>query len=391
MRHGTPTPPARDLHGALSGGRFAVVCELIPPRGHAPETIVDTADLLRDRCDAVLATDNAYARVATASVATAGTLVRLGLDAVAGLTCRDRNRIALQADALGAALLGIRTLLCLTGDHTSLGNEPGSSPVFDLDGVQLLMVLRAMRDEGRLLGGAALTGALPSLLLGAAAHLDGPDPSRQLERAASKVAAGADLLITQTIFDLATVERAVARYRTAELHRQAHLLIAVAPPTPDLVALITAGGVPGTTLPAGLARRLRLAKDPIAESVAACAELVAVLPSIPGVAGVYIGAPGGAVRQRQVIARAGLDGSTPRSDAAPLVRPAPARWAATPSPLAAACPKRMGNGPCGGVRPDGGCEVAPHQPCVWMAASAEAPPALVGGARAIAPPVDPGP
>src|SRR5580692_3044420 len=190
------------LSERLASGAFAVTAEISPPRGAGTAPVTEMAGLLRDWVDAVNVTDNQGANVRLASGAGSLATLAAGLEPVMQMTCRDRNRIALQSDALGASALGIRNILLMTGDHPKSGDHPEAKPVFDLDSVQLLSAFRAMRDEHILMSGRPVDPA-PDCFLGAVENPFAPSVAFPADRLARKVAAGAQFVQTQYVFDLA--------------------------------------------------------------------------------------------------------------------------------------------------------------------------------------------
>ncbi|MBN2057053.1 methylenetetrahydrofolate reductase, partial [bacterium] len=197
------------LERILRGGDFAVTGELGPPRSSDGEMVRAKARILTGAVDAANITDNQTAMVRLSSIASGVLALHEGLEPVIQMTCRDRNRLALQSDALGAAALGIRNILCLTGDHQKFGDHPQARGVFDIDSVQLVRMLAQMRDEGRFQSGKRLMNAPkqpaepPGFFIGAAANPFGDPESVRPLRAAKKAAAGADFIQTQPIFHMA--------------------------------------------------------------------------------------------------------------------------------------------------------------------------------------------
>ena len=194
------------LRDRLTSGSFAVTAEISPPRGASTDPIIDTAALLRDWVNAVNITDNQGSNVRLASWAGSLAALHAGLEPVMQMTCRDRNRIALQSDLLGASALGIRNVLVMTGDHPKFGDHPEAKPVFDLDSVQLLWTLRHMRDQGAVLSGRALKPP-PDCFLGAVENPFAPPAGFRAERLGKKVDAGAQFVQTQFVFDVAAFAR----------------------------------------------------------------------------------------------------------------------------------------------------------------------------------------
>jgi methylenetetrahydrofolate reductase (NADPH) len=211
------------LRDRLTAGSFAVTAEISPPRGASTDPIAATAALLRDWVDAVNITDNQGSNVRLASWAGSLAALQAGLEPIMQMTCRDRNRIALQSDLLGASALGIRNVLVMTGDHPKFGDHPEAKPVFDLDSVQLLWTLRHMRDQGAVLSGRALKPP-PDCFLGAVENPAAPPAEFRAERLGKKVAAGAQFVQTQFVFDVAAFAQWMVQVRDLGLHEQCYIL-----------------------------------------------------------------------------------------------------------------------------------------------------------------------
>src|SRR5437764_1111938 len=205
------------LRERLTAGSFAVTAEISPPRGASTDPITATAALLRDWVDAVNVTDNQGSNVRLASWAGSLAALHAGLEPVMQMTCRDRNRIALQSDLLGASALGIRNILVMTGDHPKFGDHPEAKPVFDLDSVQLLWTLRHMRDQGAVLSGRPLKPP-PDCFLGAVENPSAPPAEFRAERLGKKVDAGAQFVQTQFVFDVAAFAQWMAPVRARPDH-----------------------------------------------------------------------------------------------------------------------------------------------------------------------------
>src|SRR6516162_7988891 len=211
------------LRDRLASGSFAVTAEISPPRGASTTKITETAAALKDWVDAVNVTDNQGSNVRLASWAGSLAVIKAGLEPVMQMTCRDRNRIALQSDLLGASALGIRNVLVMTGDHPKFGDHPGAKPVFDLDSIQLLWALRTMRDEGILLSGRRVSPR-PDCFLGAVENPFAPPVPFRAERLGKKVAAGAQFVQTQFVFDVAAFGQWMTQVRDLGLHQRCHIL-----------------------------------------------------------------------------------------------------------------------------------------------------------------------
>ena len=276
------TAPGR-LAYALRNGRFAVTAEVAPPRGADITGLRETARLLRGWVDAANVTDNQGARVRMSSLAGSAVLLAEGLDPVMQMTCRDRNRIALQSDLLAAGGLGVPNVLLMTGDRPERGDHPDAPGVFDLDSDSLTAAARALRDDGTLLSGQTVDPA-PRYLIGAV------DPGAgEPERLARKVALGTEFVQTQFVFDVAAFAGWLARVRDLGLTQRCGVLAGVGP-IRSLRALDVMAGLPGVAVPPALERRLRgvPAHRVAEEGMAACAEIVAALRELPGLAGVHV-------------------------------------------------------------------------------------------------------
>ena len=296
------------LRERLASGGFAVTAEISPPRGASTSTITATAESLRDWVDAVNVTDNQGSNVRLASWAGSLAVLKTGLEPVMQMTCRDRNRIALQSDLLGASALGIRNILVMTGDHPKFGDHPGARPVFDLDSVQLLWTLRTMRDEHVLLSGRQLDPA-PDCFLGAVENPFAPPVPFRAERLGKKVAAGAQFVQTQFVFDVAVFAGWMERVRDQGLHERCAILAGVGPVRSQR-ALAHLATIPGVVIPDHVTERLSgLSPDQLrAEGEKLCSEIIAGLADVPGVAGVHVMAIGAESAIPGIIAQAGLPG-----------------------------------------------------------------------------------
>jgi len=297
------------LRDRLSGGGFAVTAELGPPRAADPGPIRRAAAALRGRVDAVNITDNQNAHVRVSALAGAVLAMEAGVEPVLQVTCRDRNRIALQSDLLGAGALGVPNVLLMTGDHPRYGDHADAAPVFDLDGTGLLGAARAMRDEGRLLSGRPLDPP-PGWLVGAVVDPFTPPAEMGAAPLAKKVAAGAEFVQTQYVFDVAAFARWMRDVRDRGLDERCHVLAGVGPIRSLRALEYLSANVPGVRVPEEVTRRLRgVPGDRVEEEgVALCAETIAALREVPGVRGVHVMAPGFTHAVPELLDRAGLPG-----------------------------------------------------------------------------------
>ena len=278
-----------NLEKVLTSGQFAATGELGPPKSADPEVIREKASLLKGCVDAVNITDNQTAIVRMSSISVGTMLINLGIEPTIQMTCRDRNRLAIQADLLGAAALGMKNLLCLTGDHQSFGNHPTARGVYDLDSVQLIRMVRDMRDEKRFACGEEIS-VEPRFLIGAAANpFADPFEFRPL-RLAQKIAAGADFVQTQLIYNVPKFKEFMKRVVDLGLHEKCHILAGVGPIKSVGMARYMQNNVPGMDVPEDIVARLREApKDQRRrEGIKQCADIVSDLREVEGVAGVHV-------------------------------------------------------------------------------------------------------
>ncbi len=303
---GAPAAPGR-FRATLESGAFTVTAEIGPPRGADAGAIVRKVSLLRDWTAAVNITDNQGAAVRLSSWAGSLAAMAAGVEPIMQVTCRDRNRIALQSDLLGASAMGIPNILVMTGDHPRFGDHADAKPVFDLDSVQLLWAARAMRDEGKLLSGRELKPA-PSWFLGSVENPSAPPVEFRAARLGKKVAAGAQFVQTQYVFDAGAFARWMSQVRDLGLHERCHILAGVGPISSLRALSHLEERVPGVQVPAELSRRLRgVPADRVAEeAMTACAETISELRQIPGVAGVHVMAVGNEHRIPVILQRAGI-------------------------------------------------------------------------------------
>jgi 5,10-methylenetetrahydrofolate reductase len=298
-----------NLERVLLAGHFAVTGELGPPQNADGEVIRKKAALLKGYVDAVNITDNQTAIVRMSSIGAGTIVVQEGLEPVIQMTCRDRNRLAMQSDLLGAYALGMRNVLCLTGDHQTFGNHPGSKNVFDMDSTQLVKMLTDMRDQKVFQNGEAFKGPEPRFFVGAAespfAH---PVDFRPL-RLAKKVKAGANFIQTQLVYDIEAFKTFMEKVRALGIHKDTYILAGVGPLKSPGMAKYMVESVPGILIPDEMIKRMTQAGAPWAgkskdeltkedkkerskawqqEGIQICIELIQQLKQIEGVAGVHI-------------------------------------------------------------------------------------------------------
>jgi 5,10-methylenetetrahydrofolate reductase len=282
-----PPLAAGALERRMQSGGFCITAEFNPPDTADPETIYQRAKPLIEVCDSVNVTDGAGANTHISSIAVCALLARIGYDPVMQVSCRDRNRIAIQGDVLGAAALGIRNVLCLTGDGIGRGDQPEAKPVFDLDCTSLLATLRTLRDDSRFLSGGAIDRA-PPLFLGATANPFAVPAEVEVPRLAKKIEAGARFFQTQFCFDLDVFRAFFARFRDRGLHERCHFTVGVGPLASARAARWMRSNIAGIRIPDAVIARLERAADARREGRRICVEIVQQLAEMPGVAGVHI-------------------------------------------------------------------------------------------------------
>jgi 5,10-methylenetetrahydrofolate reductase len=298
-----------NLERVLRAGQFAVTGELGPPQSADAGVIRKKAALLKGYCDAVNITDNQTAIVRMSSIGAGTIVVQEGLEPVIQMTCRDRNRLAIQSDLLGAHALGMHNLLCLTGDHQSFGNHPTAKNVFDIDSLQLVRMVADMRDEHIFQCGDAMKGEEPRFFVGAAAAPFADPLDFRPYRLAKKVKAGANFIQTQLVYDVPAFAHYMEKVRELGLHEQTYILAGVGPLKSPGMARYMKNNVPGILVPDELINRMSTAGSPWAskkkdeltkedkqarskawqnEGIQICIELIQQLRQIEGVAGVHI-------------------------------------------------------------------------------------------------------
>ncbi|HEY5538485.1 MAG TPA: methylenetetrahydrofolate reductase [Thermoplasmata archaeon] len=293
------------LEHILSRKEFAVTVEIAPTASADPTEFLTTARTIRGHADAFNVTDCPRALVKMSSLAGATLLLREGMEPVMQVTTRDRNRIALQADILGAAAIGVRNVLCLRGDDPSLGNEKDAKPVFDLETEEFIETLRRLRDGGTLRGGDAVDTP-PRLFIGATSNPFGGDREGAFVGLREKVKAGADFIQTQGIYDVDAFDEWMHLVRKEWLHEKVHILAGVIPLKSAKMARFMNESVPGVTVPKDIIARLDRGSNAKAEGVQIAVEVITRLREIEGVSGVHIMAVNWDDAVRAIVKDAGL-------------------------------------------------------------------------------------
>ena len=281
------------LERALAAGGFALTVEVGPPRGPNAEALRKKVAPLKGLADGYNVTDNQTAVVRMSSIAGAKILLDEGCEPVMQMTCRDRNRIAMQSDLLGASALGIRNILCISGHHQKSGasgklkGHPGAKNVFDVDSIQLISIVKGLRDNSTQESGDSIEQPTP-FLIGAAWTPLGPPEEFRVIRLAKKIAAGADFVQTQAVFDLPRFAAQVKRAREAGLTDRAAILAGIIVPLSARMLKYMDKNVPGVTVPEAMIKRMEQAKDQKAEGVKIAVELARQARDIPGIRGVHL-------------------------------------------------------------------------------------------------------
>jgi 5,10-methylenetetrahydrofolate reductase len=287
------TQPISNLQRALANGGFAVTVEVGPPRGPDAEAVRAKARLLKGIADAYNVTDNQTAVVRMSSIAASKILLDEGLEPVMQMVCRDRNRIALQSDLLGASALGLSNCLCLSGDHQSSGasgklkGHPGAKNVFDIDSIQLVATLKGLRDDAVQEGGDVISPAAP-FFIGAAWTPLGPPEAFRVIRLKKKIDAGADFIQTQAVYDIARFADAMKRARDMGLTDRAAVLPGIIVPKSAGMLKYMNRNVPGIEVPKAMIKRMKQAEDVEAEGLRIALELIEAIRAIGGVKGVHL-------------------------------------------------------------------------------------------------------
>ncbi len=287
------------LEKILTAGKFAATAELGPPKNADAEVIRKKAKLLKGYCDGVNITDNQTAIVRMSSIAAAAIAVQEGLEPIMQVTCRDRNRLAMQSDMLGAYALGVRNLLALSGDHQQFGNHPTAKNVYDLDSLTLIQMIKQLRDENKFQCGEEIKGVNPRFFIGGAANPFADPFDFRPYRLAKKAKAGVDFIQTQLIYNVPKFKEFMKRVVDLGAHEQVYILAGVGPLKTAGAAKYMRDQVPGLDMPNEYVERMEAAAKGIEdkkekaaaqreEGIKICVELIQQMREIPGVAGVHI-------------------------------------------------------------------------------------------------------
>ena len=299
------------LERVLRAGRFAVTAEIAPPDSADPAEVYERARIFDGYVDAINATDGSGANCHMSSVGMCSLLTRHGYAMVMQVSCRDRNRIAIQGDVLGASAMGVANILCLTGDGVESGDHPQAKPVFDLDCMTTLGMIRGMRDDNRFLSGRRITSP-PPVFIGAAANpFAAPRDFRPL-RLARKIEAGAQFIQTQYCYDIEMFKQYMARVCDLGLHEKVYIMVGVGPLASARSAEWVRTHVAGVHIPDAVIKRLKGAGDQAQEGVDICKDMIRQAREIEGVHGVHIMAYKQERRVAEIVESTGiLEGRTP--------------------------------------------------------------------------------
>ena len=295
------SPGLRSFEERVRAGRFVMTAELAPPVSCDPQDLRRKAAGLTGIADAVNVTDGAGARAHMAALAAAAILIDMGIEPILQITCRDKNRIALQSELMGAAALGVRSLLLLTGDDPKAGDQPDTKPVFDVDSKTLIETARRLRDQGELPTGRKVAGTAAFFIGAADAPID-PPAGWQPNGLLGKIKSGAQFAQTQFCMDAAIVRRYIGLLEQAGVTQQLAILIGINPLRSAKSAQWMKSHLFGTIIPDAMIERMEKAAEPEREGKRICVELIEELATIPGVAGVHIMAPGNDAAIPEVIA-----------------------------------------------------------------------------------------
>ena len=285
------------LERVLRRGEFAVTAELNPPDSANPWEVYERGAIFDGWVDAINATDGSGANCHMSSVGICALLTRVGYAPILQISCRDRNRIAIQGDVLGAAAMGVNNILCLTGDGVQAGDQPGAKPVFDLDCISLLETIRTLRDERQFLSGRKISEP-PQVFLGAAINPFAPPHEFRPLRLKKKIEAGAQFVQSQYCYDVPILKDYMQRVTDMRLHEECFILIGVGPLKSAQAARWIRSNVPGVHIPEHIIKRLDGANDQQQEGKQICIEIIQEIQDIKGVSGVHVMA----YRQEELVA-----------------------------------------------------------------------------------------
>lgn len=294
------------LEKVLTAGEFAVTAELGPPQNANPEAVKKKAQHCLGNVEGANITDNQTAIVRMSSIAAAAIAISCGVEPVVQMVCRDRNRIAMQSDILGAAALGAKNLLCLSGDHQKFGNHPQAANVFDIDSVQLIAMVKRMRDDKQFISGDPIKEYEPRLFIGAVENPFADPFEYRVARLAKKINAGADFIQTQCVFDLDKFSRWMELVVKDGLHKKVYILAGLTPVRSHRALKYMKSEVAGMSIPDELITRMESAEDAKEEGIKICLEMIEKIKDIEGVSGIHLMPIGWESITPVILERAGL-------------------------------------------------------------------------------------
>lgn len=277
-----------NLEKVLSKQKFAITIEIGPPKGSDPSNIIKKAKLVKGFADAYNITDNQTAVVRMSSFSGCIILQKMNMEPIMQITCRDRNRIALQSDILGASAIGINNVLCLTGDHQSFGNHPSAKGVFDIDSIQLIQIIKNMRDKGIFQNGEKIITGWPNVYIGAAANPFADPFEFRIERLNKKIIAGADFIQTQSVYDIEKFNKWMDEIKSNGFHKKVHILAGVTPLKSLKMTKRMKFHVPGVDIPNKIYNRMKNTHDYKKEGYKIALEIIRELKKINGIHGLHI-------------------------------------------------------------------------------------------------------
>ena len=276
-----------NLHKILSKSIFTITAEIGPPKSSDNTIIIEKGKILKDYADAFNITDNQTAVVRMSSLSASKILIDNDIEPILQITCRDRNRIALQSDILGAAALGVKNILCLTGDHQSFGNHPESKGVFDVDSIQLIQIVKNMRDNGIFQNGEKITSKKPALFIGAATNPFLKCTEFTVDRLEKKINAGTNFVQTQSVFNIDKFNIWMDEIKSRGLDEMVHIIAGVSPLKSKKMANRMKFHIPGVDIPDDLYARMEKSEKPEVEGYKISLELTNMIKKIKGVHGIH--------------------------------------------------------------------------------------------------------
>ena len=276
------------LEKVLAEGKFAVTAEVGPPKGSDPNKIKSKAEMLRGFANAFNITDNQTAVVRLSSFGGSVILMNMGLEPIMQISCRDRNRIALQSDVLGAASVGIRNILFITGDHQSFGNHPGAKGVFDIDSIQLTKIVKDLRDDGVFQSGDKILATNPDIFIGGAANPFADPLDYRVDRLEKKIDAGVDFIQTQSVFNLERFNKWMDEVRSRGLDKKVHILAGITPLKSLKMTERMKFYVPGVDIPDDIYQRMKKSDNPKTDGFEIALSLTEEIKKIKGIHGIHI-------------------------------------------------------------------------------------------------------